>query len=117
VKIATPAFNISWPSVVPVVESLNVTLPVGVLDRPNDAMLAVNVTSSPSVDGFGLAVKVVVLAKLVGYLWPEAEVIVAPLTGLPLESTTLIARTLLPPGSCSQYRRTKNHHRSWEAHK
>jgi hypothetical protein len=68
VRDATPPLSVTRPSVVPVVESLNVTLPVGVSDRPNEAMVAVKVTGSPWADGFWLDVRVVVLTKRVGYL-------------------------------------------------
>jgi hypothetical protein len=36
------------------VESLKVTLPVGVLDSPNEAIVAENVTGFPCADGFRL---------------------------------------------------------------
>jgi hypothetical protein len=50
------------------VESLKVTLPVGVLDSPNEAIVAENVTGFPCADGFRLLAIAVVLAKCEGHL-------------------------------------------------
>lgn len=58
VNVATPEpFNVPVPRVV--APSLNVTVPVGVPEAA--ATVAVNVTGEPTVDGFALEVRVVVV--------------------------------------------------------
>ena len=58
-KDAVPLFNGIWAREFP--PSRNVTMPVGAGDPP--ATAAVNVTFSPGSDGFGVELKVVVVAN------------------------------------------------------
>ncbi len=68
VRLATPDFSHRAPSGLPMVESVNVTQPLGGPERPIEATVAVNVTVSLGVRFLGLAVRVTVVAKCVGYL-------------------------------------------------